>query len=388
MHRSWAFVAPLLLSMLVLPAGARAATADTPRSNEECAALLERWATDPKAAPKRVINQCKDQLAALAPAAGPAAAPEPVASADPCSGPDAGSSVLCWGPWATLAPAAAAPLVTLAIPESPIECDLVADLSDQCVPRLEPQLPVQGCEPGTPCGFATIVSGVTSTGDVEDTTFGRMDLATDGTSFTIDPATGEPIPSVGMTTNIQPRDDGYGNLRASGRDGEVNSRLIARVVQDDEGAIQLAADIWTHGTRQDARSGYFAWGTAISQGGLDSLKAGNVTLNFSGPLSVNNATTAAMTVNFGGNASWTGTWTNPAWSFGAGGTVSGANLISRPDQFTSNVVGSGNFVQGAVVGEPGRAGVTHIIDVNLQDVGHIKDVGLLREVVTGPVIAP
>lgn len=385
-------IAALVLLALPFESQAQAQTSAqapaTPRSDADCARLLERWAGDPKAAPKSEINACKDQLAAIAPAAGPA--PEPVAAVDPCSGPDAAGSVLCWGPWASLAPAAAAPLVALDFPDALLECDSVAELASQCVPQLEPVLPVEGCQPGTPCGFATIVSGVTSTGDPESTEFGRINLATDGTSFVINPQEGGgEIASVPMTTNIQPRPDGYGNLRATGRQGDVNSRLIARVVQDDEGEIQLAADIWTHGTRENARSGYFAWGTATSQAGLDALNAGNVTLNFSGPMSVNNATTGNLTLNFGGNPNWTGTWTNPAWSFGAGGTVSGANLISLPGQFTSNVTGTGNFVQGAIVGESGGPrGITHIIDVTLEGQGRIKDVGLLRDLVAGPPVAP
>jgi hypothetical protein len=389
MHKTWALAAILLMAPPAFTGTAVAATAagtDAARSDAECAELLERWATDPKVAPRRVINACKDQLAAAAPT--PAA--EPVAAAtDPCSGPDAGSNVLCWGPWAALAPAAAAPLATLTIPDPPVECDLVSDISDQCVPRLEPVLPVDGCQPGTPCGFATIVSGVTSNGDPEETVFGRIDLDPDGTNFTIDPETGAPIESVPMTTNIQPRPDGYGNLRATGQQGELNSRLIARVVQDDEGDIQLAADVWTHGTRENARSGNFAWGTAMSQAGLDSLNAGNVTLAFAGPMSANKLTSAALSIDFGSNPAWTGTWTNPAWSFGAGGSVSGVNLISQPDQFTSNVTGAGSFVQGAIVGEPGgQVGITHIIDVTLEGAGRIKDVGLLRDVTTGPEIAP
>lgn len=381
------------IAFLALPAYVSAAT---PRSDADCAELLERWATDPKAAPRSEVNACKDQLAAIAPAAGPATGqePEPVAAApsavDPCSGPDAASSVLCWGPWSALAPAAAAPLATLDFPDTNLQCDSSsALLAEQCVPQLQPVLPVAACEPGTPCGFATIVSGVTSTGDVEDTEFGRIDLATDGTGFVINPESGGEIASVPMTTNIQPRPDGYGNLRATGRQGDVNSRLIARIVQDEEGDIQLAADVWTHGTRENARSGYFAWGTATSQAGLNALNAGNVTLNFSGPMSVNNATTANMTLNFGSNPNWTGTWTNPAWSFGAGGTVSGPNLISQPGQFTDNVTGSGSFVQGAIVGEQGGPrGITHIIDVTLEGQGRIKDVGLLRDLVAGPPVGP
>ncbi|MBL8199499.1 MAG: hypothetical protein JNK40_00880 [Chromatiales bacterium] len=370
--------------LLALPFQLQAAT---PRTDADCAQLLERWASDPKAAPKSEINACKDQLAAIAPAAGPA--PEPVAAVDPCAGPNAASSVLCWGPWSALAPAAAGPLASLDFPETFIECDAVAELANQCVPQLVLVPPVEQCQPGTPCGFATIVAGVTSTGEAADTEFGRISLAADGTSFVINPESGGEIASVPMTTNIQPRTDGYDGLRATGREGEVNSRLIARIVQDDGDGIQLAADVWTHGTRESARSGYFAWGTATSQAGLDALNAGNVTLNFSGPMSVNNATTGNMTLNFGSSPNWTGSWTNPAWSFGAGGTVSGPNLISLPGQFTDNVTGSGNFVQGAIVGEQGGPrGITHIIDVTLEGQGRIKDVGLLRDVIAGPVIGP
>jgi hypothetical protein len=381
------FLAIAAVALLALPFQVEAATG---RSDADCAQLLERWATDPKAAPRSEINACKDQLAAIAPAAGPAPERAAAAAVDPCSGPDAASSVLCWGPWSALAPAAAAPLASLDFPETFIECDSVAEVADQCVPQLALVPPVEQCQPGTPCGFATIVSGITSSGDPEDTEFGRIDLAADGTSFVINPESGGEIASVPMTTVVTPRpDDDYGNLRATGRDGDVGSRLIARVEQDEDGSIVVAADAWTHGTRENARSGYFAWGTATSQAGLDALNGASVSLNFTGPMSVNNATTGNMTVNFGSNPNWTGTWTNPAWSFGAGGTVTGPNLISRPDQFTSNVTGSGSFVQGALVGEQGGPrGITHIIDVTLEGQGRIKDVGLLRDVVPAPGIQP
>ena len=271
-----------------------------------------------------------------------------------------------------------------------IECDLIAEL---CVPALEPFVPVDGCTPGTPCGFATIVSGFSSTGDAEDTEFGSFRLAADGTDFSVSPKTGDlsggDIDSLLMTTIITPRPDGYNNMRSRGDEGDVISRLIARVAQDDEDEILLAADIWTHGTLASPQSGYFAWGNATSQAGLDTLNAGNVSVSYSGAMSVNNATIGAMTVNFGSAPNWTGTWTNPDYSFGAGGTLSGVNLISQPGQFTSNVTGTDSFVQGALVGEPGGAhGITHIIDVTLEGQGRIKDVGLLREVVTGPVIEP
>ncbi len=393
MQKLLALAAVALLTLPLLTTSGVAHADPVARSNSDCAELLERWAGDPKAAPKRDIDACKDQLAAMSPTdlapvvADPA--PATLADTDPCAGPNAGDSVLCWGPWAALAPAAAAPLVALNLPESPIDCDVISELAAQCVPKLEPVLPIEGCAPGTPCGFATIVSGPTSTGDPENTEFGLFNLAPDGTTFNVSPESGGEINAVPMTTTVTPRPDGDGNLRATGTQGDVGSRLIARVQQDEDGDVLLAADIWTHGTRNNAQSGYFAWGTATSAVGLNALNAGNVTLNFSGPMSVNNATTGNMTLKFGGSPTWSGTWTNPAYSFGAGGVVSGANLISQPTKFTDNVVGTGNFVQGALVGEAGGPrGIAHIIDVTLAGQGRIKDVGLLREVVPGLPIGP
>ena len=264
----------------------------------------------------------------------PEPAPVALAALDPCSGPDAADNVLCWGPWASVIPAAEGMRTTLEVPDLGLYCDPGTQLSDECFANLGAQLEVEGCPPGTPCGFATIVDGTTSTGEAEATEFGRIVLAADGTSFVISPESGTaPIESVAMTTTVTPRPDGDGQLRSTGSDGDVNSRLIARVVQDEGGAIQLAADVWTHGTRENARSGYFAWGTTTSQAGLDALNAGNVSLDFSGAMSVNNATTGNMTVNLGTNPNWSGTWVNPAWTFNAGGSVTGANLMSDPAKF-------------------------------------------------------
>ena len=262
-----------------------------------------------------------------------------------------------------------------------LDCASGTDIADQCVPLLEPQMAIAGCTPGTPCGFATLVAGATSSADVEDTTIVPFDMATDGSSFTVDPNGANEIDSVSMTTGFSSRPDDYENMGSLGLvEGQI-SMLVARVVRDDEGNLQLAADVWRDGNVQTrvARSGYFAWGMATSQSGLNSLNTNGVSVTFNGPMSVNNATNASMTVNFGTQPNWTGTWTNPAWSFGAGGSVTGVNLMSNPAQFTSNVQ-SGSFVQGALVNEPGRQGVVHAIDVKLNDHGHIKDVGLLRQV--------
>jgi hypothetical protein len=381
-----------LLTILFLFASPLVATAaETVQSDADCAALLERWATDPKAAPKAVINACKNQLAqSAAPAP---AAPAQIAATDPCAGPGAADSVLCWGPWASVAPAAGfrEDPAQASIPDRDI-CDA---RTEQCQPLVEipappppPEPPLGSCTPGAPCGFATVVSGISSSDDAEDTTFARFEMAADGSQFTVSPEGGTEINSVtGMTTSVTERNDDYQNMRANGRVGDEQSRIVARVIRDDDDQVLLAADVWSHGNRanQTAQSGYFAWGTATSQAALDTLNAGNVSVNFSGPMSVDNRTVGAMTVDFGTNPTWTGTWTNPGYSFGAGGVASGADLISLPDQFSDNVIADQSFVQGVLLGEPGGArGIAHIIDVTLVDQGRIKDVGLLRDVVTAP----
>jgi hypothetical protein len=356
-------------------------------ADEDCAKILQRWAEDPSSVPQRLVDLCKEKMAAVAPApAALAAAPAPEA-ADPCTGPGAAGSVLCWGPWSTLAPAAEGPVAALDFPDYVGDCEFGNELDARCVAQYElpDEPPVEGCAPGTPCGFATMVDGITSHGDVEETEFYRFDLDPDGSHFTVDPGGDDEVDSVEMGVNIQPRNDGYENMRSTGTSGDEQSRLISRIVRDDEGRIELAADVWTHGNRQTgaARSGFFAWGTSTSQAGLDLLNGEGVSVAFAGPMSVDNATNAAITVDFGSRPAWSGTWTNPAWSFGAGGSVNGVNFLSNPGQFTGNVE-AGSFVQGALLGEPGRQGIAHIIDVRLEGQGHIKDVGLLRQVTGGP----
>jgi len=382
----------LTILFLLAACSLGAQAADLALEDQDCASILERWAENPEAVPARLVDACKEQMAQPAE---PVAALEPApAMADPCADGGAGN-VLCWGPWAALAPAAAAPMVALAIPPHVGDCDVGSGISDRCRVQLEqidpgpgpePAYPLAPCEPGMPCGFATFVDGVTSTGDVEDTEFKRFDFAPDGTRFVVDPGGPDEIHSVAMDTNIQPRPDGYENLRANGIEGEEQSRAIARIIREGEGAdIELAADIWAHGNRgtRAGNSGYFAWGVATSASGLALLNGEGISLTFTGPMSVNNATNGSITVDFGSQPSWTGSWENPAWSFGAGGSVNGVNLLSDPSRFSSNVQ-AGSVVQGALLGEPGgNQGIAHIIDVHLADGGHIKDVGLLR----APVIA-
>ena len=72
--------------------------------DQDCAKILERWAKDPNSVPKYLVDACKEQMTEALP---PPVLPVPQAAAvDPCAGPNAPASVLCWGPWAVLAPAA------------------------------------------------------------------------------------------------------------------------------------------------------------------------------------------------------------------------------------------------------------------------------------------
>jgi hypothetical protein len=266
--------------------------------------------------------------------------------------------------------------------------ELADQLTPDLVPPGTPELPLGSCAPGTPCGFATVVVGVNSSDAPAATEFARIDLAADGKSFVIRRLDGSVIASVpAMGTVYLPRNDGYEGLRASGRAGDEQSRLVARVVRGDDGEIVLAADVWGHGSRTGGpvNSGYFAWGVATSQAGLDALNAGNVSATFSGPMSVHNDTTATLTLSFGSQPGWTGSWVNPAWSFSAGGTIAGADLISVPGQFSANVAAGESLVQGALVGEAGNRGVAHLIDVTLAGQGLVRDVGLLREVAPAPI---
>jgi hypothetical protein len=352
----------------------------------ECAQVLERWALEPKAVVKSLVDQCKAMAAAgqsFAPTpAEPAVPPMDLAALDPCSSSSAANNVLCWGPWAGLAPAGGAAAPTVGASELRLP-DQRPELADDLTPGIDPVGPRAACAPGTPCGFATVVVGVNSSDTPAATEFARIDLAADGKSFVIRRLDGSLIASVpAMGTVFLPRNDGYEGLRANGRSDDEQSRLVARVVRGDDGEIILAADVWGHGSRTGGpvNSGFFAWGVATSQAGLDALNAGKVSATFSGPMSVDNATTATMTLNFGSDPTWTGSWVNPAYAFSAGGTVVGADLISVPGQFSANVVADGSLVQGALVGEAGNRGVAHLIDVTLAGQGLVRDVGLLREV--------
>jgi len=165
-------------------------------------------------------------------------------------------------------------------------------------------------------------------------------------------------------------------------DGTHVSQVVARVIRNDDGTIQSAADIWADGDAATGviRSGYFAWGTAMDQGTLDALNGSPVSARFSGLMSSDNNTTASITVNFGSSPTWSGNWSNPSYEFDAAGSVTGVNLVSDASQFSDNV-GANSIVQGAILGDASQKSIAHVIDVDLSETGRIKDVGLLQEVV-------
>lgn len=366
------------LSVLVLGLSMQVSTAVAQEdvSDLDCAAILESYAANPKAVPKSVADECQ-QAINIAPGAGSprealAAVPE---SVSPCDGAAAQSSVVCWGPWAApLSPAAggaALPPATLTATEYPTRPET---LGIQPGP-VEPEF---ACAPGLPCGFATFVEGTQSVAPAEETAFAGFLLAADGTQFSVDHDGNIIDSATGMETTYSDRPDDYENMRAAGAEGDLRSRLIARVLRQGDD-IQLAADIWGHADldSDQRNSGFFAWGVAITEADIENLTRDGTVLSFSGPMSVDNSTSASIRLAYGSDPGWNGRWTNPGYGFDAGGSLVGANFVSDPLQFSENV--ESGFVQGAVVGSDGSRAITHIIDVTLEGQGLVRDVGLLRE---------
>ncbi len=365
----------LLLLMLVIVgfAAGGAYAADIVQSERDCAEILEQWANDPDSVPRHLVDECKESMAAeTAPdimpfAGGPAA--------DPCAGPGASGSAHCWGPWSSLAPAASGE----APPPDLLPVDEY-DLRPELANRYDPV--VGSCAPGTPCGFATIVDGISGQGPADDTAIASFDLAGDGSQFTVAAGQAGEIASVGgMTPAYTNRPDGYENMRSGGANGALRSRLIARVSRNGNGDIVTAADAWAHGDAAagTSNSGFFATGVSLAQNEVNALNTSAVSAVFNGPMSVDNNTAATITVNFGSDPTWSGGWTNPGYAFNAGGSLIGVDLVSDPGQFSGNVVGSDNFVQGALLGPNDTKSIAHVIDVEIDGIGRIRDVGLLRE---------
>ncbi len=380
----------LLAILLVFGVATPSYSADVPLTLSDCEDIMNRWAADPDSVPPELVNRCRERMAtAPADASADDVAPEPaeaMTAVDPCADAAAANSVNCWGPWGALAPAAGAviPVVDFA--------DTV-DLEER--PELSPIFannlidPEGGgdivvCTPGLPCGFATLVNGPTGYAEPDGTEFVVLELAPDGSFFVVD-TNGDGNADINSVNGMSPifvaRADGLENLIVRGADGDQRSRVAARVLRLPDGSITLAADAWSNGNvaTGESESGFFVWGQSTSQADLDALNASAVqrSLSFAGPMSVDNRTNAAIRVNFGTDPNWSGSWVNPDYSFDAAGSLRGVELISNPDSFSSNV--QGGFVQGALLGEQGRRGVGHIIDVTLDDVGRVKDVGLALE---------
>lgn len=202
--------------------------ADIVYSQRDCADILDRWANDPDSVPQHLVDECKEILATASPAEEEIPDIVPFAGAtratDPCAGPGAAGSVHCWGPWSAIAPAAsgAAPPADL-LPVD--DYDVRPELADQFDPII-----VGSCAAGAPCGFATIVDGVSGQAPGPNTTIAQFDLAGDGSQFTVAPGETGEIASVGLTPAFIDRPDGFENMRASGLDGDLASRLDRKSV--------------------------------------------------------------------------------------------------------------------------------------------------------------
>lgn len=349
--------------------------------DRDCAEILKRWAEDPDSVPKSLVDACRDKLTAEAapldikPAAG---RPE-----DPCARPDAADSIHCWGPWANLAPAAGGAVAPIVLAKDD------PNLRPDQFPR-QPTgggvTPVLGsCTPGSGCGFATIAPGLNpQPDDTSDSSVVPYTMDPGADRYVVDPGGDNETPSI---TGLQPSPI-PGPPRYEGTDGTVESKLfVLHGTADTAGDYDQAAGIWRHGniadqTPDNTRSGVFAWGIASSLDTIDALNAGNVTATFSGSMSGYTDTLANITVNFGSQTAWSGSWQNPGFAFSAGGPVQVVDLVSDPAQFSSNV--QSGYVQGVLLGEAGNQSVAHAVDVVLDTGGGstltVRDVGLLPQV--------
>lgn len=346
--------------------------------DRDCAEILKLWAADPNSVPQSLVDTCQEKLVEALPDIKPAAG----RAVDPCAGPNAANSIHCWGPWASLAPAAGGAVAPIKLAQGDPNLrpdEFTRDVAGDGV------TPVLGsCTPGASCGFATLVPGTATNVPSEQRTLTRFEMDPEGTRFVVDPGGPDELnsnPDMVPTffTNLL----GQENMRSEVTNGDIESKMIARVYRDNDGNIVQAADIWKHGSivntgPDNANAGMFAWGISSTQATLDALNAGQVSAGFAGNMSTDPGTLVNMTVNFGSQTNWSGNWSNPAYAFSAGGAVTGVDLISNPAQFSSNVE-AGSYVQGALLGEQGNQAVAHAIDVNLQSIGNVRDVGLLRQ---------
>ena len=373
----WHVMGLVLGSLLLAVPGRPARAGDVALTDEDCIKILARWAADPNSVPANLVEPCRHQVETIG---GPqAAAPPESAQRDPCAELEAEKRVDCWGRWEPKYRQSYRPIVIAALPLElrPEDAD---QLTPTPVPPPEPEL--GGCVPGSPCGFATVVNGVTGSAAGEETTTTTFQLTPDGSSFVVAPAEESEIASVTGMVPSYITIDGVENMRSVGNSGDLGSRLLARVFRDEDGSIRSAADFWQNGNvvTGEATSGFFAWGFTTTQADLDTLNGGaGIDVSFAGPMSVDNRTDSEITVHFGVAPTWDGTWTNPNYVFDAGGRVSGVDLVSDPAAFSPNVL-PGSFVQGVLIGPAGDQQIAHVFDVTLSGIGNIKDVGLLRQV--------
>jgi hypothetical protein len=347
-------------------------------SESDCTAILANDVGALKSVPAALVESCRN-----APVLAPGAAA--IASApDPCSGADAASSVYCWGPWVGLAPAAGGVVDSQAILYQEELRPEVASVFDSDVEPVVPIIPLGQCIEGTACGFATVVAGAGGSGNAEDTELTTFSVTSDGSSFVVASGERNEIQSVSMAADLAPRGGDVYILDSVGASttssGTQVSQLQARVTSTDGVNIIDAADFWLNANvvagAVDAQSGYFAYGTATTLADLDQLRNLNTSVNFSGSMLAADGTTASITLNYGTASTWTGNWSGN-YGFDAGGVVAGANFVSEPSQFSSNV--AGGYVQGVALGPLGDQSAAVAIDVNLNGIGNIKDVGLLQQ---------
>ncbi|MGI9291204.1 MAG: hypothetical protein ACR2QG_08000 [Gammaproteobacteria bacterium] len=371
-----------VMAMFLSPANAQ--TSDQ-ISDQDCQSILEAYAVAPKTVAPDVVRACEEILAA-----NPAL--NATASAVDCTQPGSGSSVQCWGPWASLAPAAAGIVPGSDSIIEPDERDLLDGplLADGGGPGPgpDPDIPVGACAAGqASCGYSATVAGIAPpTGATA--TIQSFDLATDGTSFTVD-ADGTPINSLQLSPVyvLNPATGLYNTVANSIGPGGQFSGQAARSLCDGPcvtggpNEVLISADIWQNiDAGGNATNGVYGWGRAISQVELDDFINNNIVLDFAGPMSLDNNINAQLSLDYG-SLTWDGSFTNTLTASDLfsinDGSISGPNFLATPDSFSAEVINPASAItQGTVVGQDPDLAALIVVDVELQG-GAYKDVGAL-----------
>jgi len=195
--------------------------------DRDCAEILKRWAADPNSVPQSLVDACQEKLVEALPDMNPAAG-RPV---DPCADPNAANSIYCWGPWASLAPAAGGVVAPIKLAQG--DPNLRPDEFTRDTAGDGVTLPLGSCTPGAACGFATIAPGLDPQPDDNSvSTVVPYAMNPDASQFVVDPGSSNELVSI---DNLQ-REDVPGPPRFNGIvEGIESKHIVFKGQPDTEG---------------------------------------------------------------------------------------------------------------------------------------------------------